>query len=555
MEGGQLVVSADALIRIIVLLLYTPVCLLSYWKLIPRLSTSSKRLASVMLVAQMMVIVLSLEIQPANDYETWIFHLDKEWNIPTALASTQLGVVGSVALLTAWLARQRSVWQRLYLVGIALVFFYLARDEYYRIHDYIRNWEIYYAAFGAVVAAATTVLAARSPRRTWIWHTCLLAGLAISAAGSIGIEQLRFREICDSLGFFAKGGCLLYNIEEALEFLGIWVTLLGMLGQYSGVVQRPNIVVRSIQYMLPVLWLLPLFPSSLIPYLELLFLTQPISITYDADVELKAYHVQHDERTLALQFLATPVSWHSYTGLGYSVHLVDQVSGKSVAGTDENASRRHAWRYGHKRTLMYKQRMEVEIPPQTTTNRALWVVLSLWRDVGSEFVRQHVISSNHHLLDETQVVLGELVLPRVSASSSSIPVAVFDNGFTLEAVGLPEYAKPGETLTIPFTWRSKIDAEEDYVQFLHFGHEDSDFWWGFDQQPLGPRLPTRLWYSGLADSEIWEVPLPADLTPGRYSVYTGLYRLSDQERLPVSDADGTSFVDARVPLGDIRIGR
>ena len=78
-------------------------------------------------------------------------------------------------------------------------------------------------------------------------------------------------------------------------------------------------------------------------------------------------------------------------------------------------------------------------------------------------------------------------------------------------------------------------------------------WWIYDQEPLGARLPTRLWYGGLADSEIWEVTLPADLAPGRYNVFTGLYRVSDRERLPVSDAQGTPFVDNRAPLGALII--
>ena len=108
-------------------------------------------------------------------------------------------------------------------------------------------------------------------------------------------------------------------------------------------------------------------------------------------------------------------------------------------------------------------------------------------------------------------------------------------------------------LQIPFAWRTDKDAHEDYVQFLHFVHKESGVQWGHDQQPLGPRLPTRLWYSGLADTEVWQVPLPADLAPGRYEVFTGLYRATDMERLPASDADGTSFIDARVALGALTI--
>ena len=71
--------------------------------------------------------------------------------------------------------------------------------------------------------------------------------------------------------------------------------------------------------------------------------------------------------------------------------------------------------------------------------------------------------------------------------------------------------------------------------------------------PLGLRLPTRLWYEGLRSSEVWQFTLPADLQPGRYSIYSGLYRLSDLQRLGVTLADGAQPADARIPLGTILI--
>ena len=135
---------------------------------------------------------------------------------------------------------------------------------------------------------------------------------------------------------------------------------------------------------------------------------------------------------------------------------------------------------------------------------------------------------------------------------------------------MPDRARAGETKwPSHFSWRSDIDGTEDYVQFLHFGYvappgevesvEEganavSSAWWVYDQLPLGPRLPTRLWYSGLADSEVWQVPIPADLAPRAIHMsITGLYRLRDQERLPAIDTDGTYFVDARVPLGILTV--
>ena len=51
--------------------------------------------------------------------------------------------------------------------------------------------------------------------------------------------------------------------------------------------------------------------------------------------------------------------------------------------------------------------------------------------------------------------------------------------------------------------------------------------------------------------EVWQVPLPADLAPGRYEVFTGLYRTRDLERVPASDMDGEPWLDGRVLLGSL----
>ena len=82
---------------------------------------------------------------------------------------------------------------------------------------------------------------------------------------------------------------------------------------------------------------------------------------------------------------------------------------------------------------------------------------------------------------------------------------------------------------------------------------ESGAWFVYDQEPLGSRLPTHLWYRGLADSETWQVPLPADLAPGQYRVFTGIYRTRDRQRVPATDANGTPFINARVPLGTLII--
>ena len=285
-------VSADVLTRLFLFLLYVLVCLFVYWKLIPRLSPTAKHLASVFLAAQVLVIVISLEIQSSSRFEWYTWNLNREWNIPATLASMQLFLVSSVALTTAW-THAHPVWKRLYLLGVGPVFLFLAWDEYVTFHEHLANWERYYAALGAVVTAATVAVAARSPRHTWIWHLCLLAGLAVSASGALVIEQFRYEEICDSLGFWHINRCLLLWFEESFEFLGIWLALVAMLGHFSDVLPRPKPRVRRFLYALPAFWMLLIFLHSLIPTFESRFLAQPASVTFENGLHLHGYRIDN----------------------------------------------------------------------------------------------------------------------------------------------------------------------------------------------------------------------------------------------------------------------
>ena len=179
--------------------------------------------------------------------------------------------------------------------------------------------------------------------------------------------------------------------------------------------------------------------------------------------------------------------------------------------------------------------------------------MTLWRDESGEYRPLKILASDLQLLDDSQVVLGEKVWRDKSAAAARDPLVIFENGFALDAWEAPETVRAGEPLTIRFSWRSEVDGHEDHAQFLHLGHTESGEWWVYDQEPLGARLPTRLWYSGLVDSETWQVPLPADLASGRYTVFSGLYRARDKERIPARDLEGDYFLDARVALGSLVI--
>ena len=545
----MLEISSKDLIWIYIALVYVPVCLLVYWQINQRLSPTSRRLALGWLAAQVLVIVLSLAIRPTSIYEEWLWGIDGEWNIPSTLASTQLAMIGCVALVTAWHSQARPAWRRLYVLGAGVVFLFLGLDEFFAFERFVHNLSELYITGGATIVVVTAFVIARSPRRSWIWHVCLIIGLSLMAMGGFVIDSTP--KYCGTIGFLRlQKGCLdTHFLEESLEFLGAWLVLVAMLGQFSGIVPTPQPRVRRALYVVPALWILLLVRASPIPNVSFNkpgYQIQVAAVRFESGEYLYGYDIEKIDDALLIELYSYP--WQSdYMGLGYSVHLVDQVSRDSAASRDTLVKRDRTFNlFSDAFIRVYVQEIEIDIPPQSPVNRALWVVMTLWRKESGTFVPLAVLNSDHQLLNETQVVLGELVLPATSAASATDPVAKFENGFALDAVDMPERARPGGSLDIIFTWRSDGTNHEDYVQFLHFGRlsllgdggsveaeamsVESDAWWVHDQQPLGARLPSRLWYSGLVDSETWRVPLPADLSPGRYTVLTGLYRARDLER-------------------------
>ena len=543
--------TADAFVNALVFLLYAPICLVVARWLAPRLSPSFRLLAIGMLAAQIVLLAAGLQNIPRWDTVGWLVGLDQEWNFPSTFASVQLALVSAAAFLAALLARARPAQFRLNFVALGLLFLAFAWDEYFYLHEDNMPLKITYVIVSVAIILSTSRVALRSPRRAAIWQISLMAGMALYFLGAVLLEP--FHETCLDLGFIRLEGCVrFYNLEESLEFLGVWLALVAVLGNLTEARAKPGMLAPLLLFALPILWPALLTKDAWLPRAELHFRAQPAAVQFESGPKLRGYRLERDEDTVVLWLY--PSAWRShYRELGFSLHLVDPAGGASVASrnlhSDVQSYLLLAPAYAH----VYRQNIALEIPPDAPKNRAYWIALSFWRDRGDDYETLKIIASDHELLGDSLVVLDDLVLPSEEAAPTSAPLAIFDGGITLSDAELPDQAMSGEALPIRFAWTAAIEGAEDYIQFLHFGHQASGEWWVYDQQPLGDRLPTRFWYAGLSDSETWQVPLPADLAPGLYRAFTGLYRLDDHVRLAATDFNGEPYVDARVPLGDLII--
>ena len=213
---------------------------------------------------------------------------------------------------------------------------------------------------------ATVFIVARSPRRMRIWYKCLLAGLAISATGALIVEQFRLVEPCVVPVFVQGERCLQEFYEESLEMLGVWLMLIAMLGLYSSSVAKSRRLFGMIPFLLPFLWLYSIHGPVRPWAFEYWFLFQPSSVRFDSNLELGAYRTRSGDGIVTVELFAKVAEWRDYSGLGYSVHLIDQASGASVSGTDDSASRRQSFRVqpvGETNgDYYYKQSMRLAVP-------------------------------------------------------------------------------------------------------------------------------------------------------------------------------------------------
>ncbi len=110
-------------------------------------------------------------------------------------------------------------------------------------------------------------------------------------------------------------------------------------------------------------------------------------------------------------------------------------------------------------------------------------------------------------------------------------------GFSVDASQI----RPGGSLPLTLYWQATAPVPTDFTVFVQVLDSRGKLAAQMDGQPIHGYFPTSQWPVGEFVPDQVDVPLPADLPAGTYTVITGMYNLQTLERLPVAE-NGTNFI-------------
>jgi hypothetical protein len=113
--------------------------------------------------------------------------------------------------------------------------------------------------------------------------------------------------------------------------------------------------------------------------------------------------------------------------------------------------------------------------------------------------------------------------------------------------------RPGEAIHLTLYWQAQELMDVSYTVFVHLLDESGQIRGQVDRPPVGGARPTTSWLAGEVVVDAYEVTVPPDVPPGRYTFAVGMYELATLQRLPAFDAAGQHLPDDRVLLGQVEV--
>jgi hypothetical protein len=113
--------------------------------------------------------------------------------------------------------------------------------------------------------------------------------------------------------------------------------------------------------------------------------------------------------------------------------------------------------------------------------------------------------------------------------------------------------QPGDTVSVTLYWRALRQLEQDLKTFIHLTDANLTRQPAqHDGDPNSGFTPTTRWVPGELVPDTHHLGLPADLEPGRYRLWAGMYEHETVRNLTVVSSE-TAAADGRVLLGEIEV--
>lgn len=496
--------------------------------------------------------------QPKS-FASWFFNLNLEYTAGAVISAAQYTAVVLVALINALRTPSLKVLQRGFWVLLAAVFAWLAADEFLSLHEEVMTWRSAYAIGGA--AAVSAVAAAY-----WLWFrgqrvlfVPLLVGLVMMGTSGVLLDAITNDHVLVVGGvemrwllWFSCDGIIpipcsemnaLGFIEEYFELAGATIVLASLV-TYSDLMQGEGGLraVKRAAAAAAVLWA-ALFASYMwiAPALSLALDANPAQVDYlGGRLSLAGYRLP-DRPLQPGETLPVTLYFRANAPLQDDYRLAVRVTPRySEEVLDQMDFQLGEWQYPSSAWIAgiaVRNRASLHIPADVQTPRSYWLIAQVW----SENEEVSIVANDRQQLTPNTVVLAELPILSNGAAGEPHTAAAyrFAAGMALTGYTLPASSAPGATLAVDFWWETDSKIEQELNQYVHLFNEQGEFVWGYDQAPFGAEVfPTVAWPAGMHEAAHWEIALPADLAPGSYSVYTGLYSLPDIAPQAVTDTQG-----------------
>lgn len=543
------------------------------------LTPLSRRLLAALVVFELVLTVLHLTIgiERVSVPPFWprMLNLRTELAFGSIYSSVQLMASGLAAVLMSLLTRGMKGWLRLFWLLLAAVLIYLGLDEYFAIHEMLvvdlggdTQILIYVIAGILIVAAVLAVywFALRSQPGPIVG---LVVGFASIAFGAIFLDTIVSYIPCEHIFLGINPCIMLPAVEEFFEMAGGSIVLVAFIAHAERTLSEGGWrwAKRILAGGSVLIGLLYAGNIWALPALQARFLAEPVQVEYlDGGLSLVGYHlsedVLHPGDTLTVR-LYWRGSEHLPESYYVSAHLLEHPDIESVGHYDARLGR---WRGWHADTwipgVIMRDTAQIELPADAPTSRSYWLIVRLFQWHGDEAEIDYlnttdvpITQSSQQVLEPNDVVIASI--PALGVASPPEPPTeasyAFADGFTLSGYAMPETAERGASLPLSFWWQADADVERDLTQFIHLRQNDGEAFSGYDQIPFESTFPTFDWPAGMQAVDEVEMPLPDDLPPGEYTLYTGMYVLETGERSPVSGSDGQPVPDFSIPLGTVRV--